>query len=450
MDSTIRNQLIKQYKDLESLRDINPQRRGQLFNGFIARIIDAYGHKAKANNYGGPGEIDVAFTINGTRYILEAKWEKKRIDEEPISKIRTRVNQRLAGTVGIVLSMSGFTKKALKNMRLGQRLEVLLLTKEHFEALLYGFLNPVDLFENILNNAHFNGEPLTLIKNLAQASIHLDKFDWSKDFSINFEIREGFEVEKILEGGIEISKYLHYAPHEGLLTKAEEFIVKVNTAKQKLIEVNGIPEIYDYAPINDGCFYALRKLQDGYTLAEYFDSDWDFIPITTKTFSEILLHSSGEVFALTKIIFRDDYKPINPCGLMNMDKKTTVELKGDFYDMCCTANGTFVGLNYIDGGNRKNIVEFTKEGKVLKNIEVDSSSTTFSMAGEREVYVISNNLSQITLMNLDTSETKIVLTSESRIIRITQKSNTEAYFSGYNKLENNVTKGVIFKLKRNV
>ena len=155
MDFTTRKELIDYYENLKSLNGITPQKRGQDFNGFIARIIDAYGHKAKANNYRGPGEIDVAFAIKGTRYILEAKWENKQISEDPISKFRIRVMQRLAGTVGIVLSMSGFTKGALKNMLRGPQLEVLLLTKEHFEALLYGFLDPVDLFENILNNAHF-------------------------------------------------------------------------------------------------------------------------------------------------------------------------------------------------------------------------------------------------------------------------------------------------------
>ncbi len=447
MDTTTGKELINYYEDLKSLKGITPQKRGQLFNSFIARVIDAYQHKARANNYGGPGEIDVAFAINGTRYILEAKWENKKINEDPISKIRTRVKQRLAGTVGVVLSMSGFTKNALENMRLGQRLEVLLLTKEHFEALLYGFLTPVDLFESILNNAHFNGEPLAPLKTLAQATIHPDKYDWSKDHNIKFDIQEGFEIEKIVEGGEDLTRYLHYSPQQGLLTKVEDFIVQVDDVKQRFNEVIGIPGIYYYVPINNSYFYALRD----YALAKYHYVRWEFIPQITESYSKILVHPSKKVFALINLISKDGYGFKNPSSLINMDEDNIIELQDHIVDMWCTAEGTFIGLKHIysrDGKN--NIVEFTEEGTILKTIEVVAPNPRIhgiSMAGEREIYVISSN--NIKLLNLDTSEVKIVLTSEnSGVLLITKGPNKEAYFSVNHSVEKNVRKGIIFKLKR--
>ena len=307
----------------------------------------------------------------------------------------------------------------------------------------------------------FNGEPLTPLKTLAQATIHPDKFDWSKDHNINFDIKEGFEIEKIVEGGRGLMQYLHYSPQEGLLTKAEEFIVRIDPEKKKLIEVNGIPGMYYYVPVNDTYFYALRllQLQRSYTLAKYSNSTWEFTPVITKMFTKILVHPSGEVFVLTNPILGDDNYFRDPSSLINMDKNTTVELENKFDHICCTASETFVGLNSI--GRKNNIIEFTKEGITLKSIEISNSVGEIrgiSTAGEREVYVISNK--QIILMNLDTFEMETVLTFQnqgSKVMQITQKSNSESYFS-ISILNNkpnsvfsnkpNISKGIIFKLKR--
>lgn len=130
------NELIEEFERLDKLEDITPQRRGQVFNGFVSRLLNAWDIEARTNITEGTGEIDVVFKIDNTRFILEAKWEAKKINEDPISKLRTRCQQRLAGTIGILLAMEGFTDPAIRDMTRGQRLEILLIKREHLEALL--------------------------------------------------------------------------------------------------------------------------------------------------------------------------------------------------------------------------------------------------------------------------------------------------------------------------
>jgi hypothetical protein len=55
--------------------------------------------------------------------------------------------------------MSGYTDDALNYLKDGERLEVLLLTSEHVEAMLAGLTPPDELFELLLDFAHFYGDP---------------------------------------------------------------------------------------------------------------------------------------------------------------------------------------------------------------------------------------------------------------------------------------------------
>jgi hypothetical protein len=60
----------------------------------------------------GAGEIDVSFTLDGRRYILEAKWEQTKTNVDPLAKLSLRLDQRMAGTIGVFISMAGYTPDA--------------------------------------------------------------------------------------------------------------------------------------------------------------------------------------------------------------------------------------------------------------------------------------------------------------------------------------------------
>ncbi|WP_233573937.1 restriction endonuclease [Amycolatopsis panacis] len=162
-------QLISEYDQLRQLRACTPQSRGQRFNNLIAELLQCWGVQATAN-VRAAGEIDVAFAIDGVRFVLEAKWEKARTDTGRIAKLEKRVRQRLSGTYGVFLSMSGYSQEALADIAHGDRLEVLLLDAGHWEAMLGGLVPPQELVNLVRDRASFQGAPYTPLAQLFASS----------------------------------------------------------------------------------------------------------------------------------------------------------------------------------------------------------------------------------------------------------------------------------------
>ena len=100
----------------------------------------------------------MAFAIGDTRFILEAKWEQAPVSFDPIAKLSRRITQRLTGTRGVFLSMSGYTAEAIGDMLRGQQPDILLLDRSHLEAMLSGLFSPADLFTGLLDRASYRGE----------------------------------------------------------------------------------------------------------------------------------------------------------------------------------------------------------------------------------------------------------------------------------------------------
>jgi len=156
--SGLRN-LIAEYGALRTSHESAPQRRGQAFNELIAAMLRWWGIGANSSirGTGGRDEIDVAFAVNETRFVLEAKWQKQPVSADPLEKLHGRIRSRAAGTRGIFLSMSGYTRPAHEAAEHNKWSDILLLDNQHFEAMLCGVLPPSDLLTAILDHASYRG-----------------------------------------------------------------------------------------------------------------------------------------------------------------------------------------------------------------------------------------------------------------------------------------------------
>lgn len=165
LPATLRlRELIAGYGRMCRLEGMTPQQRGQRFNEFVAELLRYWGLGRVEASVRSIGEIDVAFAIDGTRFILEAKWEQAPVSFDPIAKLSRRITQRFTGTRGVFLSMSGYTAEAIGDMLRGQQPDILLLDRSHLEAVLSGLFSPADLFAGLLDRASYRGEvqvPLT-------------------------------------------------------------------------------------------------------------------------------------------------------------------------------------------------------------------------------------------------------------------------------------------------
>lgn len=165
LPTTLRlRELIDEYGRMRRLEGMTPQQRGQQFNEFIANLLRCWRLDRVDANVRSAGEIDVTFAINSTRFILEAKWEQGPVDYGPMAKLRGRITQRLAGTRGVLLSMSGYSGEAVEGILRGQQPDMLLLDRTHLEAMLSGLRSPAGLFTELMDRASYRGEvqvPLT-------------------------------------------------------------------------------------------------------------------------------------------------------------------------------------------------------------------------------------------------------------------------------------------------
>ncbi len=170
--------LITEYGQLTKLTGHSPQSRGQRFNGLIAELLECWDISARANKRS-KGEIDVGFTLEGVRYVLEAKWEKTKADTGDLAKLHKRVQQRLSGTHGVFLAMAGYTPEAVADLGDGQRLELLLLDRTHWEAMLSGLVPPQELLSLARDHAAFQGDAYAPLHKLLASQARPSSVDFN-------------------------------------------------------------------------------------------------------------------------------------------------------------------------------------------------------------------------------------------------------------------------------
>jgi hypothetical protein len=81
-------------------------------------------------------EIDGSFVYGGRVFLLEAKWHGEEMPASSIYEFKGKVDGKLIGTIGVFISLSGYSKDAVEALGLGKTLNVILFDVEDFEACL--------------------------------------------------------------------------------------------------------------------------------------------------------------------------------------------------------------------------------------------------------------------------------------------------------------------------
>lgn len=236
--------LISEYGQLRQMRGHTPQSRGQRFNSMIAELLQCWGIKARAN-VRAFGEIDVTFAIDGIRFVVEAKWEKTKADTGRIAKLQKRVRQRLSGTYGVFLSMSGYSAEALADVAHGDRLEVLLLDADHWEAMLGGLVPPKELLNLVHDHASFYGEPYTPLAQLFSAAEVPDvSFEPPGEMAGNplLSAVDGVEAQVVLSGIDSGQLGVACYRQSGLLVTTERGILDVDPVARTVRMAVPVPD----------------------------------------------------------------------------------------------------------------------------------------------------------------------------------------------------------------
>jgi hypothetical protein len=94
--------------------DTNPQKRGFLLQDVLRKVFALFDLDPKASFRIEGEQIDGAFTFENIDYIVEAKWQKSPVDTAELDAFDGKVSRRVENTLGLYISISGFSEAAVK------------------------------------------------------------------------------------------------------------------------------------------------------------------------------------------------------------------------------------------------------------------------------------------------------------------------------------------------
>ena len=95
------------YKALVISRDV--QARGYDLEKIMYDIFELFDLDPKASFRKTGEQIDGAFTMEGTDYLFEARWQQKAIDAGSLDAFATKIRRKLENTLGLFLSINGYS-----------------------------------------------------------------------------------------------------------------------------------------------------------------------------------------------------------------------------------------------------------------------------------------------------------------------------------------------------
>lgn len=104
----------------------NEQKRGYQLEQIIKELFTLFDLDPKASFRIAGEQIDGAFTFENTDYLFEAKWQKEPVGIKELDAFSGKLARKLDNTLGLFLSMSGFSEDAVKTHSTGRRLMILM------------------------------------------------------------------------------------------------------------------------------------------------------------------------------------------------------------------------------------------------------------------------------------------------------------------------------------
>jgi hypothetical protein len=99
------------FEELDASND--PWARGRAFDGLMAEILQGHGCTAEVGRTEDGEQTDV-FVLKPNHLLVECKWQTEPIEPSDIMVLRGKLRERHAAVMGLFVSISGFTDKALE------------------------------------------------------------------------------------------------------------------------------------------------------------------------------------------------------------------------------------------------------------------------------------------------------------------------------------------------
>lgn len=134
--------LTKEYFKLLSSGE--PQQRGYRLEKIIRELFELFDLDPRASFKIVGEQIDGAFTFDATDYLFEGKWQQDPVGASELDVLAGKLSRKLDNTLGLFLSINGFSEDGVKAHSSGRRL-MLLLDGSDLMAVLEGRIDLIQL-----------------------------------------------------------------------------------------------------------------------------------------------------------------------------------------------------------------------------------------------------------------------------------------------------------------
>jgi restriction endonuclease Mrr len=162
-------EIKKEYFLLISSDD--PQGRGFKLEKIIKELFEIFDLDPKASFRIIGEQIDGAFTFETTDYLFEAKWTKELISIEDLDAFAGKLSRKLENTLGLFLSINGFSEDAIKAHTTGRKL-MILMDGSDLMAVLEG---RIDLMELLYRKKRYASQTGNIYLRIHEIIQNIDK-----------------------------------------------------------------------------------------------------------------------------------------------------------------------------------------------------------------------------------------------------------------------------------
>lgn len=162
-EKMLRNQGVRdRLKEIEKdylglISSTNPQQRGFALERVLRDLFTLFDLDPKASFRTVGEQIDGAFTFENTDFILEAKWQQEPVGTRELDSLYSKLSRMtLENTLGLFLSVNGYSNDAVKAHSSGRRL-MILMDGSHLMAVIEGRIDLVQLLLRMRRHASQTG-----------------------------------------------------------------------------------------------------------------------------------------------------------------------------------------------------------------------------------------------------------------------------------------------------
>lgn len=159
-----RQKKLRSQTDLDKLKDrldglysqIGTQNGGYVFQDWFYDLMDFFEVDNRRPYVADGRQIDGSITIDGTTYLVELKFTSNQAGAPDIDSILKKVNDKADNTMGIMVSMSGFSSVAIQEASFSKS-PLLLLDFSHLYMVLSGSISFSDAVRRIRRHSSQEG-----------------------------------------------------------------------------------------------------------------------------------------------------------------------------------------------------------------------------------------------------------------------------------------------------